>query len=256
MSLRLQTKTTSSIMSKKFRREKKCLQKQRSVVVAAPAPAPAKPVHEDLPVSLPENNAHGQPNKKMRKSNSKENLFNHVDDDVNAYLDAQEAKRTERCENQEDTDRVYSKISDIFWMQDEYVRFQMNNEELSALDSSNVKVYEKLSIPELDARMTLSEYEAYLLKEKDCWNLWKSHGLTRKQYDDHETYVKNCKTLRNLMKEDPEYDVLLNKIQAFEDEIDARANEEETKMNEWFLNFEANNPQLMARILQSSAADI
>ena len=201
----------------------------------------------DLPVSLPEK-------KKMR---TKENLFNHVDDDVNAYLDAQEAKRSEYCENQEDLDQVYSKISDIFWMQDqEYVRFQMNNEEFSALDGSNVKVYERLSCPEVDNRMTLSEYEAYLLKEESYWNLWKSHGLSRKQYEDHDAYEKNCKTLTNLTMDDPEYEVLLSRIRAFEDEMDARAREEETNMNEWFLNFETNNPELMARILQSGGADI
>ena len=231
-------------------REKKCLKKKQKIT--RPAAAVAAVALTVQVESLPENNAHGQPNKKMR---TKENLFSHVDDDVNAYLDAQEAKRNERSENQEDLDQVYSKIS-TFWTQDEYVRFQMNNEEFTALDSSNVKVYERSSCPPLDTRMTLSEYEEYLLREKNAWNLWKSHGLSRKQYDDHYAYVNNCKTLRNLTSDDPEYEVLLNKIQAFEDEIDARATEEETKMNEWFLNFEANNPDLMARILRSSEADI
>jgi hypothetical protein len=203
-----------------------------------------------LPVSLPEDaTTDKQPNKKMRKSNSKENLFNHVDDDVNAYLDAQEAKMMEYYENLEHLDqgysntREYSKMSDIFWMLDnEYEKFQMTNMELSS--------------PPLDTRMTLSEYEAYLLREKNAWNLWKSHGLSRKQYDDHDAYENNCKTLMSLAQEDPEYEILQNKIRAFEDEIDAREKEEDAKMTEWFLNFEANNPQLMERILQSCVTDI
>jgi hypothetical protein len=192
------------------------------------------------------------PNKKMR---TKENLFNHVYDDTNALLDAQEEKRSEYFENQEELDQVYSKMSTTSWIQDhEYVKFQMNQEEFIALDSSNVKVYERLSSPALDTIMTLPEYEAHLSKEESYWNLWKSHGLSRKQYEDHETYEQNCNALRNLTMDDPSYEVLLKKIQAFEDEMDARANEEEVKMNEWFLNFEINNPELMARILQSSGA--
>jgi len=190
--------TSRSLMSNPYFREKKN-QKKKERAAAKPAPD----------ASFPEK-------KKMRKSNSKENLFNHVDDDINAYLDAQEAKN---CEKFEDT-------------------------------------YETLSYPALDTRMTLSEYEEYLLREKNSWNLWKSHGLSRKQYDDHDAYENNCKTLRNLTRDDPEYEVLLSRIHAFEDEMDARAKEEETKLNEWFLSFEANNPELMARILQSSGANI
>ena len=229
---------------RRIRGEKKCLKKKQRIERTE------KPA---LPVSLPENGE--RPKKKMRKSNSKENLFNHVDDDVNALLDAQEAKRTEYCENQEDLDQVYSKISVIF-QDHEYVKFQVNNEALNALDGSNVKVYERLSCPEVDTRMTLSEYEAYLSKEESYWNLWKSHGLSRKQYEDHQTYEQNCETLVNLTTDDPEYEVLQNKIRAFEDEMDARIKEEEAKMNEWLFNFTTNHSQLMDRILQSGGADI
>lgn len=231
-------------------REKKSLKKKQRTANMSRTAKTGKPA---LPVSLPEVDKR-PPNKKMR---TKENLFNHVDDDDNAYLDAQEEKRNEYCENQEDLDQVYSKMSATSWIQDhEYVKFQMNQEEFIALDSSNVKVYERLSSPELDPIMTLAEYEAHLLKEESYWNLWKSHGLSRKQYEDHDEYEKNCNALRNLTMDDPAYEVLLNKIKSFEDEMDSLANEEETKMNEWFLNFEANNPELMARILQSSGADI
>ena len=64
-------------------REKKSLKKkQRTATRLARLAKTEKPaIVADLPVSLPEK-------KKMR---TKENLFNHVDDDVNAYLDAQEA---------------------------------------------------------------------------------------------------------------------------------------------------------------------
>jgi hypothetical protein len=223
------------------RRKKDLKKKQRIVKTEKPA----------LPVSLPENRdavTDKQPNKKMRKSNSKENLLNHVDDHDNAYLDAQEAKMMEYYENLEHMDlsvktREHSKMSDIFWMLDnEYEKFQMTNMELSS--------------PPLDTRMTLSEYEAYLLKEKDYWELWKSHGLSRKQYEDHNAYEKNRKTLMTLAPEDPEYDILQNKIRAFEDEMDAHEKAEDAKMTEWFLNFEANNPQLMERILKSCETDI
>jgi hypothetical protein len=232
-------------------RDKKELKKKQKIVKTEKIAKTEKPVKLDLPGSLPESD---RPNKKMRKSNSKENLLNHVDDDVNAYLDAQEAKMMEYYENQEHLDQVldrqvcsntreYSKMSEIFWMLDhEYAKFQMNNVELSS--------------PPLDPRMTLSEYEAYLSKEKDYWELWKSHGLSRKQYDDHNAYEKNCKTLMTLAPEDPEYEILQNKIRVFEDEMDAHEKAEDAKMTEWFLNFEANNPQLMERILQSCATDI
>lgn len=231
-------------------RDKKELKKKQKIVKMEKIAKTEKPVKPALPVSLPEID---RPNKKMRKSNSKENLLNHVDDDVNAYLDAQEAKMMEYYENQEHQDQVldqmyskareYSKMSEIFWMLDnEYAKFKMNNVDLS--------------IPLLDTRMTLTEYEAYLSKEKDYWELWKSHGLSRKQYDDHNTYEKNCKTLMTLAPENPEYEILQNKIRAFEDEMDAHEKAEDAKMTEWFLNFEANNPQLMERILQSCATDI
>jgi hypothetical protein len=225
---------------RRVREEKKSLKKKQRNA------RPERTVKPALPASPPENSNIERPKKKMR---TKENLFNHVDDDTNALLDAQEAKRSEDCENQEYMDQVYSKISVISWVKDhEYVKFQVNNEALNALDESNVKVYEKLSCPEADNRMTLTEYEAYLSKEESYWNLWKSHGLSRKQYEDHQTYEQNCETLMNLTTDDPEYEVLRIKIQAFEDEMDARVKEEEAKMNEWFLNF--NNSVFMQRLLK------
>lgn len=227
---------------RRIRGDKKSLKKKQRIA----RPERPRPVRTDLPVSPPETRNIEGPKKKMR---TKENLFNHVDDDINALLDAQEAKRSEYSENQEYMYQVYSKISVIF-QDHEYVKFQVNNEALNALDGSNVKVYERLSCPELDTRMTLPEYEAHLLKEESYWNLWKSHGLSRKQYEDHQTYEQNCETLMNLATDDPEYEVLRIKIQAFEDEMDARVKEEEAKMNEWFLDFERNNSVFMSRILE------
>jgi hypothetical protein len=87
--------------------------------------------------------------------------------------------------------------------------------------------------------MTLTEYNA--------WKLWESHGLSRKQFEDHETYEQNCEALRNYRiycsgKEyntdntDQEYETnLLKKIKEFEDDMDARMKEEEARMDEWIL---------------------
>jgi len=83
--------------------------------------------------------------------------------------------------------------------------------------------------------MTLTEYNA--------WKLWESHGLSRKQFEDHETYEQNCEALRNYRiycsgkdNTDQEYETnLLKKIKEFEDDMDARMKEEEARMDEWIL---------------------
>lgn len=158
-----------------------------------------------------------KPNKKMRKSNSKENLFNHLEDDKNAYLDAQEEINTtsEECNNT-----------------------------CVELDDTRMTI-------------TLAEYEMRVLKDEYYWNLWKNHGLNRKQFEDQKKYEKNCDALRVYRENctmdnlNPEYEMdLLCKIRAFEDEIDARVKEEEEKMNDWLLTFAENNSKLMKRIIQ------
>ena len=211
-------------------------------IVSPVVPTPASPI---------KNTANKRPNK-MRKPNSKENLLDHLEDDLDAYGDAREEKGAEFYDIQEDL--FYAEMLETRWLQDyEDVKSHMNNE----FNTFNALNYSYEAIPQEDIFMTLSEYEEFLLQEKRCWILWKSHGLSRKQFEDNREYEKNrralCDYRMKFVKEDPEYEMdLLQKIQAFEDEIDACAKAEEAKMAEWFANFEENNPKFMERIQRTN----
>jgi hypothetical protein len=197
-------------------------------------------VQVSAPASPIKNATSNRPNK-MRKPNSKENLLDHLEDHLGAYYDAHEEKGAEFYDIQEDL--FYAEMSETRWLQD------------YGFGAFNAFDYSYEATPQF---MTISEYEAFLLQEKKCWILWKSHGLSRKQFEDNREYEKNRKALcdyrMNSVKVDPEYEMdLLQKIQAFEDKIDAWAREEEAKMAEWFANFEENNPDFMERIQRTNA---
>lgn len=98
-----------------------------------------------------------------------------------------------------------------------------------------------------DTCLPLSEYEIECEQERQRWAFCKSHGMTRKMFDDTLDYEKNVKALEDEI--DPENrEELTFKIWTYEQNLDKWVADETSKMDDWFNNFEENNPDFVEKI--------
>ena len=98
-----------------------------------------------------------------------------------------------------------------------------------------------------DTRLTLSEYEIECEQERQRWAFCKSHGMTRKMFDETLDYEKNVKALEDEI--DPENrEELTFKIWTYEQNLDKWVMDETSKMDDWFDNFAENNPDFVEKI--------
>ena len=98
-----------------------------------------------------------------------------------------------------------------------------------------------------DTGLTLSEYENECEQQHERWAFCKSHGMTRKMFDDTLDYEKNVKALEDEI--DPEnIEELTFKIWTYEQNLDKWVADETSKMENWFNNFAKNNPDFVQKI--------
>lgn len=98
-----------------------------------------------------------------------------------------------------------------------------------------------------DTHLTLEEYVFKREQERQRWAFCKSHGMTRKMFDDTLDYEKNVKALEDEI--DPENrEELTFKIWTYEQNLDKWVADETSKMDDWFNNFAENNPDFVQKI--------
>ena len=98
-----------------------------------------------------------------------------------------------------------------------------------------------------DTRLTLEEYVFKREQERQRWAFCKSHGMTRKMFDETLDYEKNVKALEDEL--DPENrEELIFKIWTYEQNLDKWVMDETSKMDDWFNNFAENNPDFVQKI--------
>ena len=98
-----------------------------------------------------------------------------------------------------------------------------------------------------DTCLPLSEYEIECEQERQRWAFCESHGMTRKMFCETLEYEKNVKALEDEL--DPKnIEELIFKIWIYEQNLDKWVIDETSKMDDWFNNFEENNPDFVQKI--------
>lgn len=120
-------------------------------------------------------------------------------------------------------------------------------EEDAKLDRLDVNRGKKYHCIEDNHLLTFSEYEIQCEQDNKLWAYYKKQGLTRKMFEDAREYEKNVKALED--EHDPENrEELLFKIWKYEENFDKWVEDERIKMENWFNNFEENNPDFVQKI--------
>jgi hypothetical protein len=190
--------------------------------------------------------------KKMRKINSNENLLACLEDVEYAEEDALWDIFDIACDN---------KLSEYFKdvAEEEYREYLSQKEELECNDNLSrmqriqkqdyCERYEKKMAPKKDRQRTFEEYEAERQQERSQWIDYKKHGVTRKMFCETLDYERNKKALEeddDLNAE--EMEKLIINIWVYEQNLAKWEMEERLKMENWFCNFEENNPDFVQKI--------
>jgi UDP-N-acetylglucosamine pyrophosphorylase len=107
--------------------------------------------------------------------------------------------------------------------------------------------------PKKDRQRTFEEYEAERQQERNQWIHYKKCGLTRKMYCETLDYERNKKALEeddDLNAE--EMEKLIINIWVYEQNLAKWEMEERIKMENWFCNFEQNNPDFVQKIQEQN----
>ena len=191
-----------------------------------------------------------QPKKLLGKVKSHENLLACLEDiecaEQDAFLDILEIE-------------AHNMLSEYFKevAEQQYQGYLREKEELNCNDNLSemernqkedyCEWYEKKMRTKKDTYLTLEEYVFKREQERQRWAFCKSHGMTRKMFDDTLDYEKNVKALEDEI--DPENrEELTFKIWTYEQNLDKWVADETSKMDDWFNNFAENNPDFVQKI--------
>lgn len=193
-----------------------------------------------------------QPKKLLGKVRSNENLLACLEDiecaEQDAYWDTHDIAWHNEVSNEAYLKDVEEEL---------YYEYLRQKEELDCNDflSRNQIIqkkdycewYENKMDPTKDKRLTLEEYVFKREQERQRWAFCKSHGMTRKMFDDTLDYEKNVKALEDEI--DPEnIEELTFKIWTYEQNLNKWVMDETSKMDDWFNNFAENNPDFVQKI--------
>jgi hypothetical protein len=208
------------------------------------------PCEYSIPEPKPVKTVLQQPKKSLGKVRSNENLLACLEDieraEEDAFLDILEIE-------------AHNMLSEYFKdvADQQYQGYLREKEELNCNDNLSemeriqkqdyCEWYEKKMRTKKDTHLTLEEYVFKREQERERWAFCKSHGMTRKMFDDTLDYEKNVKALEDEI--DPEnIEELTFKIWTYEQNLDKWVQDETSKMDDWFNNFAENNPDFVQKI--------
>ena len=192
--------------------------------------------------------------KKMRKINSNENLLACLEDveyaEEDAFYEIHDMAWLNEVANEEYLKKEEEETYQEYLCEKEELECNDNLSRMQRIQKQDFcERYEKRMAPKKDKQRTFKEYEIEREQERIQWIHYKTHGVNRKMFCETLDYEKNKKALEeddDLNAE--EMEKLIINIWVYEQNLVKWEMEERLKMENWFCNFEQNNPDFVEKI--------